>query len=613
VRVLFRDMLSRARAARASPKTKSFAVVAVMFPALLLLSLAASWQAIELVNETRAYAVGEGRYSKAQKMAVLDLYRYAHSENDADFRAFFRDILIPRGDEAAQKALSHSPADIETARRGLLAGNNHPSDIDGLINLYRRFYWWRPFAEAVDDWRIADAQVEDLVGQALRLHERVAEGRLTEATRRDALRRIEALDEAITERENTFSTHMGEASRLATMLVVVGIGVATVLLWAIGIAFAVRMLKRQIALDSRLSSSEQRFRDYAEVASDWYWETDARNRIVYVSVPNGMLGADAALLVRRRADNAEQGEETLRALSGRRPFRGLSLRFNQTYQAISGKPRFAQDGTFLGYRGVGTDITAQVNDAHALRDAKERAEVANRAKSEFLANMSHELRTPLNAVLGFSDIIRGQMFGRDVSDRYADYANDIHKSGAHLLSIINDILDLSKIEAGRESLDEEERTITSLVSDVVTLVGETHEAEFRVALAEPMLRLRVDSRKFHQILVNLLSNAFKFTPAGGTVTLSAGVVKGGVLAVTVRDTGIGIAPENIETVLAPFGQVESAFSRRHHGTGLGLPLAKSLAQLHGGTLHVESVLNKGTTVTVRFPAWRVTAAGVEAA
>jgi signal transduction histidine kinase len=606
-------MLSRARAARTSPKTRSFAVVAVMFPALLLLSLAASWQAIELVNETRAYAVGEGRYSKAQKMAVLDLYRYAHSENDADFRAFFQDILIPRGDEAAQKALSHSPADIETARRGLLAGNNHPSDIDGLINLYRRFYWWRPFAEAVDDWRIADMQVEDLVGQALRLHERVTEGKLTEATRRDALRRIEVLDEAITKREDTFSTHMGEASRLATMLVVVGIGVATVLLWAIGIAFAVRMLKRQIVLDSRLSSSEQRFRDYAEVASDWYWETDARNRIVYVSVPNGMLGADAALLVRRRADNAEQGEETLRALSGRRPFRGLSLRFNQTYQAISGKPRFAQDGTFLGYRGVGTDITAQVNDAHALRDAKERAEVANRAKSEFLANMSHELRTPLNAVLGFSDIIRAQMFGRDVSDRYADYANDIHESGAHLLSIINDILDLSKIEAGRESLDEEERTITSLVNEVVTLVGETHEAEFRVALAEPLLRLRVDSRKFRQILLNLLSNAFKFTPAGGTVTLSAGVVKGGVVAVTVRDTGIGIAPENIETVLAPFGQVESAFSRRHHGTGLGLPLAKSLAELHGGTLHVESVLKQGTTVTVRFPAWRVTAAGVEAA
>jgi signal transduction histidine kinase len=597
-------MLARVRAARASPKTKSFAVVAVMFPALLLLSLAASWQAIELVNETRAYAVGEGRYSKAQKMAVLDLYRYAHSENDADFQEFLVDIRIPRGDETAQKSLSRSPADVETARRGLIAGNNHPDDIDGLINLYRRFYWWRPFAEAVDDWRIADEQVEDLVAQGFRLRARVHAGRLDEATRQDALHRIEALDAAITDRENTFSTHMSEASRLATTLVVWGIGVATVLLWAIGIAFAVRLLRRQIALDDQLSSSEQRFRDYAEVASDWYWETDAANRIIYVSLPNGALGADAALLVRGRADNAAQGAETLRAFAERRPFRGLCLRFDKSYQAISGKPRFAADGTFLGYRGVGTDITAQVDDAHALRDAKERAEVANRAKSEFLANMSHELRTPLNAVLGFSDIIRGRMFGSEVSDRYADYANDIHNSGSHLLSIINDILDLSKIEAGQETVFEEERTLASLVEEVRTLLGETRHAEFVVALPEPAPRLRVDSRKFRQILVNLLSNAFKFTPAGGTVTLAAEVDTAG-LCVRVRDTGIGIAPEDIETVLSPFGQVESAFARRHHGTGLGLPLAKSLTELHGGTLGVESVLNEGTVVTVRLPASRV--------
>jgi signal transduction histidine kinase len=607
VRVFFRDMLARARAARASPKAKSFAVVAVMFPALLLLSLAASWQAIELVNETRAYAVGEGRYSKAQKMAVLDLYRYAHSENDADFRAFLEDIRIPRGDETAQRALSRSPADIEAARRGLLAGNNHPRDIEGLISLYRRFYWWQPFAEAVDDWRIADEQVEELVAQGFRLRARVSAGRLDEATRRDALRRIETLDAAITRRENTFSTHMSEASRLATTLVVWGIGITTVLFWAIGIAFAVRMLRRQIALDDQLSSSEQRFRDYAEVASDWYWETDASNRITYVSLPNGALGADATRLVRARADNARQGAQTLRALSERRPFRGLSLRFERTYQAISGKPRFAADGTFLGYRGVGTDITAQVDDAHALRDAKERADAANRAKSEFLANMSHELRTPMNAILGFSDIIRGRMFGPEVSDRYADYANDIHESGSHLLAIINDILDLSKIEAGQETLAEEERTLDSLVAEVCTLLGETDHAEFLTALPQPSPLLRVDSRKFRQILVNLLSNAFKFTPAGGRVTLAAEFTPAG-LSLSVRDTGIGIAPEDIENVLAPFGQVESAFSRRHHGTGLGLPLAKSLAELHGGTLAVHSVLNEGTVVTVRLPAWRVLAA-----
>jgi signal transduction histidine kinase len=612
VRVFFRDMLERARAASANPKTKSFAVVAVMFPALLLLSVFASWHAIELVNETRAYAVGEGRYSKAQKMAVLDLYRYAHSESDADYKAFLEDIRVPRGDEAAQKALARTPSDIETARRGFLAGNNHPSDIDGLVTLYRRFHWWQPFAEAVDDWRIADEQIEELVAQGLRLHAHIVAGKLDEATRSDALRRIGILDAAITERENTFSTHMGEASRLATTLVILGIGIVTILLWAIGIALAVRLLRRQIALDQQLCSSEQRFRDYAEVASDWYWETDAGNTITYVSLPNGGLGTDAVEFIHKRANDAGQGDETLRAIEERRPFRGLSLRLNRTHQAISGKPRFAEDGTFLGYRGVGTDITAQVNDAFALREAKERAEVANRAKSEFLANMSHELRTPLNAILGFSDIIKGQLFGRDVADRYSDYANDIHKSGSHLLSIINDILDLSKIEAGQVTLSDEERTLASLVDEARTLLGDKHEAAFEIVLPQPALRLRVDSRKFRQILLNLLSNAFKFTPTGGTVTLSAGHARGGGIAVTVRDTGIGIAPENIEKVLAPFGQVESAFSRRHHGTGLGLPLAKSLAELHGGTLRVESVLNEGTAVTIRLPAWRVSALVVAA-
>ena len=218
MRKFFGDMMTKIRAARASPKTRSFAIVAVMFPVLLLVSLAESWQAIELVNETRAYAVGEGRYSKAQKMAVLDLYRYAHSESTRDFDAFLRDISVPRGDHAARVALSASPPDVEAARRGLLQGNNHPRDVDGLISLYRRFYWWKPFAEAVEDWRSADVQVDALLAEGLKLRQRVTAGRLDDATRGAALRRIEALDASITEREDTFSTHMSEASRLATFL-----------------------------------------------------------------------------------------------------------------------------------------------------------------------------------------------------------------------------------------------------------------------------------------------------------------------------------------------------------------------------------------------------------
>ncbi|MBV9993377.1 MAG: HAMP domain-containing histidine kinase [Alphaproteobacteria bacterium] len=596
--------MTRVRAARESAKTRSFAIVAVMFPALLLLSLAASWQAIELVNETRAYAVGEGRYSKAQKMAVLDLYRYAHTEDQSDFDAFLADISIPRGDRQARMALSAPEPDLKAARHGLLQGNNHPRDIEGLISLYRRFYWWKPFAAAVEDWRTADNQVDALLVEGLALRKRVTAGKLDEAARQAVLHRIEALDASITERENTFSTHMSEASRLATTLVIWVLGIATVLLWAIGIGFAIRLLRRQLALDTQLASSEQRFRDYAEVASDWYWEMDAANVITYVSLSDDSLGMDGLRVIARQADDPHEADEAILAVSERRPFRALSLRFDRTYYAISGKPRFDAEGAFLGYRGIGTDITTQVEHAHALRDAKERAEVANHAKSEFLANMSHELRTPMNAILGFSDIIRCRMFGPDISDRYADYAHDIHKSGTHLLSFINDILDLSKIEAGQAAARDEEHALDALVQEARTLTGGTAAVAFRVALPSPVPRLRVDGRKFRQILVNLLSNAFKFTPEGGRVVLEARYEKDG-LALLVSDTGIGIARKDLAHVLTPFGQVESAFARRHHGTGLGLPLAKSLVDLHGGTLAIESVLNEGTTVTIRLPAARV--------
>jgi signal transduction histidine kinase len=210
--------------------------------------------------------------------------------------------------------------------------------------------------------------------------------------------------------------------------------------------------------------------------------------------------------------------------------------------------------------------------------------------------------------LGFSEIIHQRTFGTNAMDRYAAYAGDIHQSGSHLLSIINDILDLSKIEAGQTTLEESETGLDAIVTEVRTLLAD-HISQPRVAflvnVPNPPPRLLVDQRKFIQILVNLLSNAFKFTPQDGTVTLLAVVQSDGRLAVTVRDTGIGIAPGDMDTVRAPFGQVESAFSRKHHGTGLGLPLANSLTALHGGSLTIESTEGAGTAVTVFLPASRV--------
>ena len=620
MRAFFEKRLTGASAARA--QKRSYFVIAGLFLTLLVIALATSWAAIEIVNDTRAYATGEGRYSKAQKMAVLDLYRYADTQNEQDYRAFLADVAVPRGDRAARLALTQSPADLAAARAGFLEGANHTNDIGGMIFLFRWFSWWRPFAAAREDWRIGDGQVAGLIAEANRLHKQIAGGAYDVRERAASLQSIAALDAALTKRENTFSTHMGAAARGATVLVVIVLGVATIVLWAIGTFFATRLFREQIALDRQLAASESRFRDYAEVASDWYWEMDRDNRITYLSerfysIVNApaseVIGFDAVPMILESAANPEHRDECLAAIAGRLPFRNLCLRFiapdgTNSYCAISGKPIVARDGEFLGYRGVGADITIQVYDAQSLTDAKTRAEIANRAKSEFLANMSHELRTPLNAILGFSDIIAARSFGDGALERYSEYARDIHNSGAHLLSIIDDILDLSKIEAGRTVLQETDVPLDTIVSDVRTMLRGSHgHVSFRIDVPTPTPNLRVDERKFVQILVNLLSNAFKFTQAGGEVALSVAVRRDGGLAVSVRDTGIGIAPADMEKVLAPFGQVESAFSRRHQGTGLGLPLARALTELHGGTLALESAVGAGTTVTILLPRARVVA------
>ena len=239
-----------------------------------------------------------------------------------------------------------------------------------------------------------------------------------------------------------------------------------------------------------------------------------------------------------------------------------------------------------------------------LRAAWREAEAASRAKSEFLANMSHELRTPLNAIIGFSEIINKELLGPLETDRYRHYAGDILDSGHHLLEVISDILDISKVEAGEFELQAEETDLTGIIEQSVVLVRERAEsAGLGLAIeAEPDLPLLiVDSRLIKQSLINLLSNAVKFTPAPGQVTVGAVRKPDGSVALSVSDTGIGIAAEDIPSVLQPFSQIESAFSRSHSGTGLGLPLAKSFIEAHGGTLEVQSEIGKGTTVTLHFP------------
>ncbi len=243
-----------------------------------------------------------------------------------------------------------------------------------------------------------------------------------------------------------------------------------------------------------------------------------------------------------------------------------------------------------------------------LRTASDQAEAANRAKSEFLAAMSHELRTPLNAILGFSDIIKDEMLGPVGSARYRDYASDINTSGQHLLDLINDILDLSKVESGTDELHEENIQIPEIIFSVLRLVQHRAEKggiELEIERPDEPPLLRVDERKLKQILVNLLTNAIKFTEAGGKVTLRVWCRTDSGYVFQVIDTGIGIALEDIPKALSQFGQVDGDLDRQYEGTGLGLPLTKALVELHGGCLDLQSRVGVGTTATVRFPAERI--------
>lgn len=246
--------------------------------------------------------------------------------------------------------------------------------------------------------------------------------------------------------------------------------------------------------------------------------------------------------------------------------------------------------------------------AEDLAVARDQAEDANRTKSMFLATMSHELRTPLNAIIGFSELIGGEMFGPVGNESYREYANDIRESGQHLLDLINDILDLSKLEAGSDELHEENIEVAEIVRSVkwlVTARARDDSVELATELAEDLPALHADTLKLKQILINLLSNAIKFTDTGGKVTLKAWCGAQGGFVFQVIDTGIGIALEDIPKALSPFQQIDNRLNRKYEGTGLGLPLSKSLAEMHGGSLDLQSQLGVGTTVTVRFPAERI--------
>ena len=257
-------------------------------------------------------------------------------------------------------------------------------------------------------------------------------------------------------------------------------------------------------------------------------------------------------------------------------------------------------------------LIGELEQSKSISDeARRRAEAANIAKSRFLAQMSHELRTPLNAILGFSEVMKGEIFGQHAVAAYKDYSGDIHSSGVHLLNLINEILDLSRIEAGRYELNEEPVSLNRVVEDchhLLKLRAGNRGITIHELFEPDMPRLWADERAVRQICLNLLSNAIKFTPQGGEIWLKVGWTASGGQYMSVKDTGPGIPEEEIPIVLASFGQGSNSIKSAEQGAGLGLPIAKNLIDLHGGTFTLKSKLRIGTEVVVTFPPERVMSA-----
>ena len=372
----------------------------------------------------------------------------------------------------------------------------------------------------------------------------------------------------------------------------------------------------------RLADSERRFRAIFEHTFEFIGLLETDGRIIEANSTAlnfidkrldevaGRHFADTPWWSHSPADQATLRDGIAQAAAGR------FVRFETSHPGADGtiatidfslKPVFDEKGRVVFIIPEGRDITHLKRAQQELLAAKVQAETASRAKSAFLAAISHELRTPLNAVIGFSETIIQQMFGPLGNARYGEYVGLIHSAGCHLRDVIEDILDVARIEMGEMTLSEEAVEVPACLGGALALMGakaRERRVDLHCDMADDLPRLHADPLRLRQIVLNLLSNAIKFTPPGGTVRLSARVDRD-CMRISVSDTGIGIRPEDLDNIWTPFFQVDAALSRRYGGTGLGLPIVRHYVDAHGGTIMVDSTPGQGSTFCVRLPAGRL--------
>lgn len=372
-------------------------------------------------------------------------------------------------------------------------------------------------------------------------------------------------------------------------------------------------ISEQVARQERLGNEQSILQSAIAAMPSGISAKDPRGRymafnqkiVELFDLPDGMIRVNGPFedVARYQAARGDHGDGTVEALVSREVdiLQTLDIKVYEktlaTGRTLELRRSKLPDG---GIVTIAADVSDRVAHQAALQKAKLEAEQASRAKTRFLANMSHELRTPLNAVIGFSDIMLNQTFGPLGSARYVDYAENINGAGKHLMAVIDDILDISKIEAGKLELQEEVVPLREIIADCTGMMADRAQragVHLRTRVPEHFPRVRADPVRLRQIILNLLSNALKFSPEDSLVTLALSRAAGGAPVIEVSDSGPGIDPADIPRVLEPFGQVGNTTSNAE-GTGLGLSVSRELAELHGGQLEIESELGRGTTVRI---------------
>jgi cell cycle sensor histidine kinase DivJ len=378
---------------------------------------------------------------------------------------------------------------------------------------------------------------------------------------------------------------------------------------------AIAAQDRQRVADQAAAQGAAMYRFLADNAMDLITRHSADGRIRFASpsalsllgcAPEALVGLAPSALVHADDLKIMQAAFVEASYFGRAAAAEVRLKRadgSHVWTEMRCRPAAPTNGVAADIVAVTRDISERKRNERALIDARDLAEQANRAKSRFLANMSHELRTPLNAIIGFSEVMTFEMFGPVGSPRYLEYARLIHESGGHLLELINGVLDMSKIEAGKFELSEELFDLEEIATQAarfVKLQADRKGVALKLSVALPAKTIFADKRAIKQMLVNLITNGVKFTPRGGEVRIQAARDAGGI-EIAVEDTGVGIGPEDLKRLGQPFEQVEGEHVRAQEGTGLGLALVKALTAMHGGDAAISSVLGEGTTVHVRLP------------